>query len=1021
MMKGRSLRWWGVAGLVGLAGLCLLAGILYYFSARVRTFHSRPLVLIQKPFNRERIPAGEHVLVNATARSKAGIRSIELWVDGTFYFAQEAPAGQKLTDLPLMVPWEPVGDGEHRLVVRAIAQDGVDGQASIRVNVEKGQPAGADVSGGETVEAAFAPGGGGGSGGAGDPPRGGGLPSSGAPPAPADSPPGEAPELPLPADQPSAEPVGVKIEALALETGLAYEQLHCYADMGDLEPQWYPDADHDQSTDESFTLVGGTGWNVAEYLSGDQAPVIMWPGNEALPFDVTCVGVVEGGTDSVSLGRVEILAAPDAWDGSTRRAESEGGEGSFSLDYRMGLSSPTMGIPAILDFSITSPTNLRAEGASELHWDWVPAADPPETPIDGFYVYVNGTLQFTITDPEARSIILPPEWLTPPCGMDYNIAVSAWRWNPDDHTDNFESYPSEPLVIARDVLEECRVRAAVMFETLTFSGGFDDEGRTDSLGPLLLMMGVNSGGTMHNLYLDGYCRSGGPGDCTGLRLEPEVSHSIRTLMVENGGVSYVWVPLTSEGLLIDYVLFDQDSGSDELWCSGAIQIPREELFTAEGGIDYTGTLASDVPDGRCQVEYSIRSELVDSYDEDLRFPPLPSVGVKEITTEGDRYWIKVHNYGSATWNYDLKVLMTRNSGEEIGTFTMPDFALSPGEEVDIFDPDRQTLERPMDMCVTLDPENAVLESVERDNPGWTFPPTCLELPDLVIETAGFATESDPRLVITVQNQGSARMETNTIRIKAINSIGNERIFQVYTGSAGLYPWESAPVEIDMSALEGLISSPEGRYGLTLIVDPNDDVIETNEANNRFSFGDGARQVQLFWNGFDYSAIDSRWGGYTFTGLSVTYYPYEDEHNWDYFHVRVYIDNGVEERLAAQSDIDCFVARGILYGGYLHSCQGWINSPSAPPLATLNLAHGERIHISISGDLYTRDYAELTGANTDRHHYDLGVIGIRFDFDEIEHHLPACGERLPMGISHTGAVWPPNMSYRWYVGFTLCAQ
>jgi hypothetical protein len=1008
------VRWGLWLGLPALAIVCIVAASLVYFQARARAFNFRPLVLIHNPINREHIPMGERVLVNATARNKNGIKNIELWVDGKFYFAQQAPADERLSSLVLMAPWEPLGGGEHTLVVRAVSQDGVGGQASIRIWVETAQLAESVPPEGETEEIAFESSEDSGPR-ASNPPTGGSPPSSDAPPAPADSPPGGGLELPAPSEPLSEEPVGVKIEALALETGVAYEQLHCYVSMGNLEPQWYPDADHDQSTDESFALVGDTQWNVSEYLTGDQVPVIMWPGNETLPFEVTCVGITAGGTDSVSLGMVEILAEPETWDGATRRAESLGDEGSFALDYRIGVPSPGMGFPAILVPSITPPTNLRTSGFYQLQWDWEPSTDPPEEPIDGFYIYVNNTLQFTVSDSAARSITLPPEWFNPPCGLDYNITMSAWRWNPDDHTDNFESFPSEPLTFTRDTLAECDIAAYVTFDALTFSGGFDDEGRSDSLGPLMLMMGVTSEGYSRSLTLDGFCRGGSPGDCVGVRLAPDVSHSIGTLMLMSDDPNNVRVPLTAEGLDINYILFDQDGDDTEMWCEGVVHVPREELFNTEGAVDYTNTLISRIPDGRCQVGYSIRSELIPSYGEDVSYPPLPQLGVEDIIIEDSRYWINVRNYSSATWAYDLKILMTRNSGEEINYFTLPDFVLSPGHDADIFDADMPTLTRPQDLCVTLDPENVVLESVERDNPGWTAGPFCLDAPDLRIETAGFNSEADPKLVITVLNYGSAPLETNEIRIKIINSIGLERTFLSTTGSSGLGPWESTPVEIAMSGLAGLVSSPDGRVGLTLIVDPNDDVIESDETNNTFSFGDGARRAQLLWNGFDFSSIEEHLGGYTYSGLSVTYYPYEDEHNYDYFHVRVYIDNGVEERLAAQFDMGCTVARGVGYGNYTHNCLG--PSGVEHPSATLDLVRGESINLSVSGDVYA-DEAELSGST--RGHHELGEMWLTFSADDIEH-LHACGERLPMGITRWGYVYPSGFSLPWYAGLTLCAQ
>ena len=1024
-MKKSNLKFFVALGTLILIGICVVVAIALYFPQKARAIYSRPLVLIHEPLNREHITLGEHALVNATARNSGGVGRIELWVDGTFYFAQEASSDNTLLTLALMAPWEPSIAGEHTLIVRAISKDGVDGQASIRVWVDEPEKAEQASDGAEAQEkgaeagAASEASSSASIGSPAGPPAGGApAPAADEPaPSPAGSEPGSADDLAedvgldLPeADGPlSEEPISLKVEALALQTEVGFEALHCYVGMGDIEPRWYPDADHNQTTDESFTLIGDGSWNVAEYLSGDQAPVIMWPGNQAIPFDVSCVGIIAGGTDSIPLGRIDVLAEPDSWDGSPRRLESSGGEGSFSLEYRIGHAGPGgMGFPAILDPSISSPFNVRTEGVYELHWDWEPSTDPePEEPIDGFYIYVNNTLQFVVHDEEARSIILPPEWFTPPCGIAYEITVSAWRWNPDDHTDNFESYPSESYVIERDALADCDIAAYVTFETLNISNY-----GVDAIGPSLLMFNVSSAGTSYNLNLDGFCRSDGM--CDGLMLTPDTEYDVGWLMLIDDMPNYVRVPLTEEGLGLSMVLFDQRSDGSDLVCEGVVHVPGEEIYNPEADIDYTGTLTSRIPDERCQVNFSIRSELITSSYDGISFPPLPQLGVEDITIEesSGRYGIDIKNYSSGTWAYDLKVLLQRNSGEDISNFTLPDFVLFPGDETTIFDPEMPAIERPGDLCVKLDPENEVLESVERDNPGWTSLPECLDIPDLTIENAGF--DLDSNLVVTVQNRGTGAIESNEIRIRVINSLGLDRTFVGFITTDGLYPWESAPIEIASSGLDGLVSSYEGRYGLTLIVDPNDEITESDETNNRFAFGEGPGRTRVIWSGFDYSILEEHLGGYTYTGLSVTYYPFEDEHNYDYFHARVYVEDGVESRLVTQFDIACTVVRGIEYGGYNHTCLGRVDEHN--PTAEFYLANGEGVRITLSGETYDDD-TELSGSREDPH--SLGNMTFYFSAEELAGRS-GCGERHPMGVSKHLYLYPSGYVIPWYAGFTLCA-
>ena len=58
-MKKRNVFWWGAAGLLLVASLCLLTGLLYRFLMNARAFNSRPLVLIHNPLNHEQVKVGE--------------------------------------------------------------------------------------------------------------------------------------------------------------------------------------------------------------------------------------------------------------------------------------------------------------------------------------------------------------------------------------------------------------------------------------------------------------------------------------------------------------------------------------------------------------------------------------------------------------------------------------------------------------------------------------------------------------------------------------------------------------------------------------------------------------------------------------------------------------------------------------------------------------------------------------------------------------------------------------------------
>ena len=94
------------------------------------------------------------------------------------------------------------------------------------------------------------------------------------------------------------------------------------------------------------------------------------------------MGIFAGGAESHELGRVGISAGPEAWSSDVRHAESTGGEGFFTLDYRIGPSRPDggRGFPIGRDEFMTRPNNVRM-GDNELLWDWIPSMDPePEEP-----------------------------------------------------------------------------------------------------------------------------------------------------------------------------------------------------------------------------------------------------------------------------------------------------------------------------------------------------------------------------------------------------------------------------------------------------------------------------------------------------------------------------------------------------------------------------------------------------------------------------------------------------------------
>ena len=155
--------------------------------------------------------------------------------------------------------------------------------------------------------------------------------------------------------QPEPEPTLLRVEALNLQTDGPFEQLHCYVSLANGDPRWYPDSDHNQSTDESFEAGwGGRVWNIAPFLSGESVPMVAWPDDQAVPFSINCVGVAGGGMDAVNLGTINTSVQPEMW-GVVQRAESTGGERRFAINYQVSRVAQAKE----LDPNMTAPTNAR--------------------------------------------------------------------------------------------------------------------------------------------------------------------------------------------------------------------------------------------------------------------------------------------------------------------------------------------------------------------------------------------------------------------------------------------------------------------------------------------------------------------------------------------------------------------------------------------------------------------------------------------------------------------------------------
>lgn len=896
-----------LAALLGLGCLVFtVAGVaawFYYAGQRRQAINDRPLVLIHAPLNREQVPLGVGVLAHATARAESGVARVELWADGAFVTARENPGEGPASPLVLSAGWEPTTPGLHTLLVQAISAQGVKGQATVAIEVvERVEPetvlGGDIVQEGETLESIAADVGVGVEeledlnpdlgpdgvqpgdlvfypeepvpGGAEGPPEGEAPPSGAEPPPSGAEPPpaGEPPPVPhaaapgsfleivrlvgleglIPAVPTAGEPVGLRAEVLALETDGAYESLHCYVDLGGGDPRWYPDEDLDQSTYESFASLGGGSWDIAAYLSGGAVPVISWPGDQPLPISITCVGIIEGSTDpAVELGRLELNVPPGAW-GVIHHGESEGGEGTFMVDYRVSrVELLPIGPQKWIDYDMTPPTNLRIiswadqfgnSAGQSLYWDYEPEED--EGPIDGFRVYLNDTLQW-VEPPRARTSHLPSQWFRPPCGDEYRITVSAFRYG---FPDGPESPPSDPLTFASNPGDPgCERAYLVTFNTLTTGLLPEDD--------------IYSG--MHGSFYVNDQRVGFDGRSSGrtergyeVRLHSDDEYDVSMLTTELGDGPAAFIvtpPADDETLVVGYDIraWYGASFGDTRMCSWE----RSALWLdLRGHLDpiYESTLGSLGPvEGWCHVSYTIEPAGGRPVVEPGAAPPLPLLRVENLTVD-DTGWLQIHvvNEGTADWTRPLTFAVERRSGERVGVYTWPPPLLSPGQRT-IVEYDMSADPQPGNVCVVLDPDNEVTELDDRRSaPRSRY---CPSLPDLIITDVGYDPEGE-RLLVQVQSRYASVEHGDVSLLVTLPDGGTLSDRPVLLSDVTLWGWTTLE-------LSGIGEEQRARMmgGYTVAVDPLDLIEETNDDNNEYVVPAGAR-LRLRW-----------------TQITTYYYPY----------------------------------------------------------------------------------------------------------------------------------------------------
>lgn len=856
MRKGCS-RWGLLLGVLALAIVCLATIGIVSLQARASAVNDRPLVLIHTPINHGQVHVGDRVLVHATSRANNGLRRIELWADGTFVGARDATGSP--TMLVLANSWTPTSAGSHTLVVRAVAANGVDGQATVMVDALPQEPF--DL--GLEPEAAAPGTGAGGDGSA--PDLDGGEPgdysgvSSGDGGAPEERSDPPAPEGDAPASDDSVwgfpffgpleaipfgagEPVGLRVEFLGLGTAASYEQLHCYVGYGDIPQRWFPDSDGDQTTDESFEIAsaeagGVTIWNMAS-LSGASMPVFEWPRNRDLPVNVSCVGIVGGGTDAVELGRWEGNIEPERWTGTPIGG---GAAGMYEFAFRItrtGLWDSTE--PVETNFDMTPPSNVHfvpdgrpGSSGSNLRWDYLPR--PEEPGIDGFRVYLNGSLQWA-EPAEARASSLPSEWINPPCGTTYRFDVSAYRSSPDSIE---ESTPAAAFI--NQSAEDCAREIAIHFvslETFDLGDDGDDGERTGDIGPAYGFFWANEQQVAFN---GGHL---GPGLDLPFGLSHNTTYNIRE-MASSGwnfsGEPSLLISIPEDGAFeFGFHISDEDSGrcrdSDDpgcgdLICEGFSLTYEEESATNALDSHHEETITSE--DGRCRLTVQWGPAAGSPVGTGVEgWEPLPWLSLEKMTVDEatGQVRLSIRNTGTAAWPArDLNIELQNRFGISQGIYTWSGFTLEAGQRVTLEHPDMR-LTAPFDACVMIDPYNDVVEEYERSGALWHIP-ICPPLPDLVITSAIYDPSGGGRIRVAVRNVGEGALENRTLALRTFLADSSPLYLDRSWPNINLAPGETR--SFDLSGVTET-AREQMRGGYTVVVNPDYSISEEDLANNTFN-------------------------------------------------------------------------------------------------------------------------------------------------------------------------------------------
>jgi hypothetical protein len=190
----------------------------------------------------------------------------------------------------------------------------------------------------------------------------------------------EAPEsltLLIPAYPLEPQLVVVEVEGLEFQLGQQYDEVACYVGVGDHLERYGP-----------YDLEGGTRWDIATDLGGDNSVVVDTAEGEPLEVSMECEAYV-GDEPPLNLGVLRQEHDPEEWDGRRLTARSQREEEPFGATFLVSYhicegSCEESPLPPPLAWQ--AGTWLNEDFVDrQLFWRW----EGDEEAIDGFRIQYN--------------------------------------------------------------------------------------------------------------------------------------------------------------------------------------------------------------------------------------------------------------------------------------------------------------------------------------------------------------------------------------------------------------------------------------------------------------------------------------------------------------------------------------------------------------------------------------------------------------------------------------------------------